>query len=150
MLIRFCFFSTLIALSLTGCTSVPDAPGRGASLPACGVLPNCVTSERNGGGEAVAPLQATAQQWQQLKQWIASQQDWTITTDTGDFLQVVAKTPLMRFRDDVQLRFMEDAGVIQVRSSSRLGISDMGANRKRVEMLRSQLQGDGPGHAIPE
>ena len=150
MLKRFRFVFALIALSLAGCTSVPDAPASGASLPACGVLPNCVTSEPNGGGEAVGPLQATARQWQQLKQWIASQQDWTITTDTGNFLQAVVKTPLMRFRDDVQLRFMQDAGVIQVRSSSRLGISDMGANRKRVEMLRSQLQSDGPGHAIPE
>lgn len=88
----------------------------------------------------MAPLRATAEQWQQLKLWIASQQDWTITTDNGDFLQTVVKTPLMRFRDDVQLRFVEDAGVIQVRSSSRLGIGDMGANRKRVEMLRRQLE----------
>jgi uncharacterized protein (DUF1499 family) len=39
----------------------------------------------------------------------------------------------------VQFRFVEDAGVIHVRSSSRLGISDMGTNRRRVEMLRSQL-----------
>jgi uncharacterized protein (DUF1499 family) len=135
---RFAFF--LIAICLTGCTSAPSKPASGAGLPACGVLPNCVNSERAGGSETVAPLRATAEQWQQLKRWIASQQDWTITTDTGDFLQAVVKTPLMRFRDDVQLRFVEDTGVIQVRSSSRLGISDMGTNRKRVEMLRSQLE----------
>ncbi len=48
--------------------------------------------------------------------------------------------PLMRFRDDVQFRFVEDPGVIHVRSSSRLGISDMGTNRSRVEMLRGQLE----------
>jgi uncharacterized protein (DUF1499 family) len=134
---RFVFL--LIAACLVGCTSAPDKPASSAGLPACGVLPNCVNSELTGGGKAVAPLQATALQWQQLKQWIASQQDWTITTDTDDFVQAVVKTPLMRFRDDVQFRFVEDAGVIHVRSSSRLGISDMGTNRKRVEMLRSQL-----------
>lgn len=54
-------------------------------------------------------------------------------------MQAMVKTPLMRFRDDVQLRFDADAGVIHVRSSSRLGISDMGTNRRRVETLRSQL-----------
>ena len=136
---RFVFF--LIAACLVGCTSVPDQPAIGAGLPDCGVLPNCVNSELSGGGKAVAPLQATAQQWQQFKQWIASQQDWTITTDAGDFVQAVVKTPLIRFRDDVQFRFVEDVGVIHVRSSSRLGISDMDTNRKRVEMLRSQLEG---------
>jgi uncharacterized protein (DUF1499 family) len=141
---RFVF--ALIAICLVGCTSVPDKPASGAGLPDCGVLPNCVNSEINGGGEAVAPLQATPRQWQQLKRWIASQKDWAITIDTGDFMQAVVKTPLMRFRDDVQLRFVEDAGVIQVRSSSRLGISDMGTNRKRVNMLRRQLEGAETAH----
>jgi uncharacterized protein (DUF1499 family) len=138
------FFFPLIAACLVGCNSVPDKPARGAGLPDCGALPNCVNSELTGGGKAVAPLQATAQQWQQLKQWIASQQDWTITTDNGDFVQVVVKTPLMRFRDDVQFRFVEGPGVIHVRSSSRMGISDMGTNRRRVEMLRSQLEDGEP------
>ena len=129
----------LIALCMLGCTSAPEQPASGAPLPDCGVLPNCVTSERAEGGKAVAPMEATAAQWRQLKQWIASQQDWTITTDNGNFIQAVVKTPLMRFRDDVQLRFDEDAGVIHVRSSSRLGISDMGTNRRRVETLRGKL-----------
>jgi len=140
------FVLLLIATCLVSCTSVPDKPASGAGLPDCGVLPNCVNSELTEGGKAVAPLQATAQQWQQLKQWIASQHDWTITTDTGDFVQAVVKTPLMRFRDDVQFRFIQDAGVIHVRSSSRLGISDMGVNRRRVEMLRSQLEDGEPDH----
>lgn len=135
---RFAFF--LVATCLAGCTSAPSQPASDAGLPACGVLPNCVNSESAGGSQAVAPLDATAEQWRQLKRWIASQQNWTITADTGDFLQAVVKTPLMRYRDDVQLLFVEDAGVIQVRSSSRLGIGDMGANRKRVEMLRRQLE----------
>ena len=45
----------------------------------------------------------------------------------------------MQFRDDVQLAFKQQAGDIQVRSSSRLGISDMGANRRRIESLRAHL-----------
>ena len=129
----------LITLCMLGCTGAPEQPASGASLPDCGLLPNCVTSELSEGRKAVAPMEATAAQWRQLKQWIASQQDWTITTDSGHFIQAVVKTPLMRFRDDVQLRFDEDAGIIHVRSSSRLGISDMGTNRRRVETLRRQL-----------
>jgi len=45
----------------------------------------------------------------------------------------------MRFRDDVQLQFDPDSELIQVRSSSRLGISDLGTNRRRVEALREVL-----------
>ena len=55
-------------------------------------------------------------------------------------MQLVVRTQLMRFRDDVQFRILEEAGVIHVRSSSRLGISDLGTNRRRIEMVRSQLE----------
>lgn len=131
----------LTALLLLGCTSAPEKPVADAELPPCGPLPNCVNSENGKEGQAIDPIAASSVQWQSLKIWLAAQGDWSITTDGGDFLQVVAKTPLLRFRDDVQLRFDEQAGVIQVRSSSRLGISDMGANRSRVEYLREQVAG---------
>jgi uncharacterized protein (DUF1499 family) len=125
---------------LLGCTTAPHKPAPGANLPECGLLPNCVNSESGQAGSAVAPLHATVLQWQQLKQWIMSQDDWAITEDTGDFVQAVVTTPQMRFRDDVQLQFVQATGVIEVRSSSRLGISDMGTNRRRVELLRKQIE----------
>jgi uncharacterized protein (DUF1499 family) len=45
----------------------------------------------------------------------------------------------MGFTDDVQLLFNPQEQSIQARSSSRLGISDMGTNARRVETLREQL-----------
>ena len=55
-------------------------------------------------------------------------------------MNLLGQVPLVSdFVDDVQLRFDEGAESIQVRSASRLGISDMGVNRKRVEMLRLRL-----------
>ncbi len=134
----------LTAVLLLGCTVAPERPASGAGLPPCGPLPNCVNSEYREGASAIDPIIASPAQWQALKTWLATQPDWTITSANGDFLQAVAKTPMMRFRDDVQLRFDADAGVIQVRSSSRLGISDMGANRARVERLRQQVAGKAP------
>ena len=129
----------LLTIILAGCTSAPEQPGADAVLPPCGMLPNCVNSASGTGGSAIAPLQATTEQWQALKRWLAAQDNWTITEDSPDFLQAVVKTPLMQFRDDVQLAFKQQAGDIQVRSSSRLGISDMGANRRRIESLRAHL-----------
>jgi len=54
-------------------------------------------------------------------------------------MQAIVKTPIMRFRDDVQLLFLPDKQMIQVRSSSRLGLSDLDTNARRVETLRDQL-----------
>jgi len=139
------YILSLTALLLLGCTVAPERPTSGAGLSPCGPLPNCVNSENQEGAKTIDPIVASPAKWQALKTWLATQPDWTITSDNGDFLQAVAETPLMRFRDDVQLRFDADAGVIQVRSSSRLGISDMGANRARVERLRQQVAGKAPG-----
>ena len=132
----------LIAIFLFGCTSAPEKPGADAILPPCGALPNCVNSHSGKGGSAIAPLNATAEQWQELKRWLAAQDNWIINVQEADFVQAVVKTPLMRFRDDVQLLYNPQTGVIQVRSSSRLGISDMGTNRRRVESLRAHLASD--------
>ncbi len=129
----------LTALLLIGCTSPPEKPPAGAALPPCGSLPNCVNSENGSGGQAIEAIEASRNQWQALKSWIAMQDNLAITADDGDFVQAVTTTPLMRYRDDVMLRFDSEKSVIHVRSSSRLGIGDMGANRARVERLREQV-----------
>jgi len=45
----------------------------------------------------------------------------------------------MGFIDDVELLFVRTEQLIQVKSASRVGKSDLGANRKRVELLRDSL-----------
>lgn len=131
---------TLVAmLLLAGCTSSPDKPQTRQELPQCGWLPNCINSQSGRGAQASEPITANVKQWQQLKAWIAQQQDWEITVDDGNFLQAIIKTPMMRFRDDIQLLFLPEDRVIQVRSSSRIGISDLGTNARRIETLRDQL-----------
>ena len=108
-------------------------------LPECGALPNCVNTQSGTGLQASKPLMASAAQWQKIKAWIARQEGWEILIDNGYFIQAVVKTPVMGFQDDVQLLFLPDLQLIHVRSSSRLGISDLGANARRIETLRDQL-----------
>jgi uncharacterized protein (DUF1499 family) len=48
------------------------------------------------------------------------------------------RTPLMRYVDDVEFFF--DGALVHVRSCSRLGRRDFGANRKRVERLRALIE----------
>jgi uncharacterized protein (DUF1499 family) len=47
---------------------------------------------------------------------------------------------LMKYVDDAEFWLDPAAGVIQVRSASRLGSSDLGVNRKRIEFIRQKLQ----------
>ena len=134
------FLALLLALGATGgCSSTPDEPAGKAALAPCGWLPNCVNSVSGRRLQAVDPIKANDGQWQQIKTWIAHQPDWEIVIDDSYFIQAIVKTPLMRFRDDVQLQFDPDIELIQVRSSSRLGISDLGTNYRRIEALREVL-----------
>lgn len=134
-----CVLMLVPVLMLGGCSSAPDKPAMLQGLPECGSLPNCVNTQSGRGVQAGEPLMVTAEQWQTLTSWVARQDDWEVIVDDEYFIQAVVKTPVMRFRDDVQLLFLPDLQLIQVRSSSRLGISDLGTNAKRIETLRDQL-----------
>ncbi len=63
----------------------------------------------------------------------------TIVDSRSDYLYVRFETRFMKFVDDVEFWFDAGSGVIQVRSASRLGRSDFGVNRRRIEDLREKL-----------
>jgi uncharacterized protein (DUF1499 family) len=55
------------------------------------------------------------------------------------YIYAQSTTALLKFTDDLELWLDKPNGVIQVRSSSRLGQKDFGVNRARIEALRAQL-----------
>lgn len=63
-----------------------------------------------------------------------------IIENTPNYLYAQFTTPILKFVDDAEFWFDADANVIDVRSASRLGKSDLGVNRKRIEKIRSALQ----------
>ncbi|AOM02298.1 DUF1499 domain-containing protein [Cobetia marina] len=65
-----------------------------------------------------------------------------ISTDDG-YLHAEFHTPLLGFVDDVEIVCNEQEGVCHVRSVSRMGHSDLGKNRQRVEDIRHRLEGWG-------
>lgn len=58
-----------------------------------------------------------------------------------DYLYAQFTTALMRFVDDVEFWVDPAAGVVQVRSASRVGRKDFGVNRARIEQIRERLAG---------
>jgi uncharacterized protein (DUF1499 family) len=109
------------------------------ALPECGALPNCVNTQSGSGLQASEPVRGSARQWQSLKAWITRQDNREIIVGDDVFIRAVVKTPVLGFRDAVQLLYLPDVQLIHVRSSSRLGLSGMGTNARRVETLREQL-----------
>ena len=112
-------------------------------LAACPSSPNCVVSQGNPDAEhGIAPLsystdKATAMA--KLKQIVESTPLTRIIEQSDDYLYAEFESKLMGFVDDVEFYFDPDASVIQVRSASRLGQSDLGVNRKRIEAIRAEF-----------
>jgi uncharacterized protein (DUF1499 family) len=75
-----------------------------------------------------------------LKSLLAGMDGITLVKSEVDYLYVQASTRWMGFVDDLEFWHDSQAQVIQVRSASRVGSSDMGVNRQRVELLRAALK----------
>lgn len=63
-----------------------------------------------------------------------------IVKQESDYVYAQCTTALMQFTDDVEFWLDRNAGVIHVRSASRIGHGDRGVNRARVEAIRAQFE----------
>ena len=116
---------------------------RDGKLAPCPSTPNCVCSQSEDAGHKIEPLtyKSTPEvAFTQLKQAIESQPRTKIITQSPNYLYAEFTSAIMKFVDDVEFYLDEDAKVIHVRSASRLGQSDLGVNRKRIETIRAKLQ----------
>ena len=122
--------------------SGPPAGLAAGHLAPCPDRPNCVGSEWSDRAHRVEPLDLEGDPdlaWQRLRKVIV-QMGGHIEQDTGGYLHATFRTPLLRFRDDLECRLDSAEGVIHLRSASRVGYSDLGANRRRVEALRRRFE----------
>lgn len=127
-----------VALSISS-RKQPELGLLNGQLHPCPATPNCVCSEQQDEGAFVEPLSysiALDDAWLRVKQAIVKTGGVVLTEQNG-YLHARYVTPLMRYVDDVELRVDEDKHVIHIRSASRVGHSDLGANRKRVTRIRT-------------
>ena len=135
----------LPAFLLVGCqgTRPVNLGARDGRLLPCPSSPNCVSSQATDEEHRVAPLAyagSVDDAMNRLTAIIRSLPRTAVITDTGTYLHVEFTSALFRFVDDVEFLADSSAGVIHVRSASRLGTSDLGVNRKRVEEIRRRWQ----------
>lgn len=133
-----------MTFSLLGCAGKkPEGLGvAGGRLAPCPSSPNCVSSESKLPKHAVEPFQLAGdpgKAWKKLREVVASLPRTKIVTASNTYIHAECSSLLMRFVDDLELYHDSGSPLVQVRSASRLGYSDMGVNRKRVENLRRKL-----------
>lgn len=104
-------------------------------LASCPDSPNCVSTQAHDDAHLMAAIpweDSTEEAMNRLKEVVQSFPRTHIVTEKEDYLHVEFQSLIFRFVDDVELWVDPDKQVIHFRSASRIGYSDLGANRKRM------------------
>jgi len=150
-------FIAALALVLSSCAgtgvanTVPASQRTGVVngrfLP-CPGSPNCVSSMETFGRAAIAPLDygplSRDQALRRLLDVLEADKSCLIVESSelengGYYLRAEYRSRLFRFVDDVEFLLVPESNLVHVRSASRIGYSDMGVNRKRVEDIRRRF-----------
>ena len=133
-------------ISLTGCAeTMPNLGLNNGELAPCPKTPNCVVSHAVGEKHYIQPIRYTGTQQEtknRLLQVLESEKRTKLLTVQENYIRAEFTSALFRFVDDVEFYLPEeqaDEMVIHVRSASRIGYSDFGTNRKRIERIRSKF-----------
>jgi uncharacterized protein (DUF1499 family) len=136
----------IIALFILGLMSHSGrAPGLvEGRLQPCPDKPNCVSSEFvSDAAHYVEPIVYSADEAERVMprlKTIIVDMGGSIQVEEADYLAATFTSSVFRFTDDLELRIDTDQKTIQLRSASRVGHGDGGANRKRVELLKKSFQ----------
>lgn len=123
---------------LTACAGEPpqDIGIQNGRLTPCPDSPNCVSSYATDESHGIAPLAATIPQ---IESVLLDMERTNIVASRGNYLYAEFTSRLLGFVDDVEFLYDPGTAVTHVRSASRLGYSDLGANRSRIEAIRNRL-----------
>lgn len=131
-------------LLVTGCLSKPPANLgiRDGKLSACPDSPNCVSTTATDEEHAIEPISFSGpveEAREKILAVVKMMERTTVITVEESYIHVEYRTKIMRYVDDVE--FLIDDGtegtmIIHFRSASRVGYSDLGVNRARMEEFR--------------
>ena len=132
----FAYFFVLGQISKRG-----NPPGlMGDQLAKCSSKPNCVCSEYSEDQlHYIPPIniagihsEVAHARIREVMQSLGGK----LQTDDKHYLAFTFSSALFGFVDDVEVRIDADKNAMHIRSASRVGYSDIGANRKRVEAIK--------------
>lgn len=138
--------------ALAGCAALPssapaprwvEAP---EALAPCPLAPPCLVTRDDAGRAYVEPLSFTGplqEALARLERLIADDPQLTLVAKGPGYLKVVARTPLMGYRDDLEVLTLEP-GVLGLRSASRIGLFAGGTHGQRLAGLRAAFEASAP------
>jgi uncharacterized protein (DUF1499 family) len=153
MKIRRRALAALPALLVACATALPERLGvLDGKLAACASGPRCVSSQAEG-GRAVPPISYTGSRdaaRERLVGVLRAMPRSTVVVESSDYVRAECRSRYWNAIDDVEAYVDDSRKEIQIRSSSRGGWWDFGANRSRVEEIREQFLAAGKAKAPEE
>ena len=116
-------------------------------LAGCPASPNCVSTQAEDAEHRMQLISFTGSAddaMQYVKTLLSKMPRTKIVTVDGNYLHVEFRSAFFRFVDDVEFLIDTTEQVIHFRSASRVGYSDLGANRRRMEQVRSAFSSATP------
>ena len=100
-------------------------------LKPCVQLSHCVREELN--------VESIDSPYEKVKSIIENSPRTKIVESDGDYLHAEVTSRIMKYVDDLEISFSQEKNNLLIRSESRVGDGDFGVNRKRVDLLLSNL-----------
>jgi uncharacterized protein (DUF1499 family) len=134
---------------MTGCSgTIPKLGVMSDQLTPCPSKPNCVSSQATDKDHYIHPINftGTPQDAQdKLLQILSALERTKVIVVQENYIHVEFTSKIFKFVDDVEFYFPPtntEQIIINVRSASRIGYSDLGANQQRIEQIRIQFNED--------
>ena len=77
--------------------------------------------------------------FEQIKTFIENTPRTKIVEINGNYLHAEVTSKWMKYVDDLEISFLPESNILSIRSESRVGESDLGVNKKRVDLLKSKM-----------
>jgi uncharacterized protein (DUF1499 family) len=133
----------MVAFSLSA-RRPADLGATGGRLRPCPATPNCVCTFDADDQHRIEPLtfaDGPAEAWRRLQEVLARHPRTVVVTVTEEYLHAECTSLVFRFVDDVEFLLDAAGKKIHFRSASRVGRSDLGVNRSRMEAIRTAFEG---------
>ncbi len=123
--------------------SAPKLGVKNGKLTECPSSPNCVSTQTASESHKMQAIPFSKELdvvMTQIKAVVNAMGSATLVKEQRHYLHFEFKTSLLKFIDDVEFFIDEKSKLIHFRSASRVGYSDLGANRSRMSEIKQNLQ----------